>query len=61
MPRWHRTSGRRWLAYYTDVFLTRLNDHATEPVKLETVLPKDDRVLLLQHGFIVANPHPVGS
>ena len=49
------------VAYYTNVFLERLNDHATEPVKLETVLPKDDRVLLLQHGFIAANPHGLGS
>ena len=48
------------VAYYTDVFLPRLNDHAAEPVMLETVLPEDDRGLLLQHGFIAANPHPVG-
>jgi len=49
------------IEYYSDVFLPRLNDHAAEPVMLEAVLPKDDRDLLLQHGFIAANPHPVGG
>ena len=46
--------------YYTDVFLPRLNDHTARPVTLQTVLPTDDRELLLQHGFIAANPHPIG-
>jgi len=46
--------------YYTGVFLPRLNDHTPQPVTLQTVLPADDRGLLLQHAFIAANPHPVG-
>jgi PAS domain S-box-containing protein len=49
------------LEYYTDVFLPRLNDHAAEPVMLETVLPEDDQEIFLQHGFIAANPHPIGQ
>jgi hypothetical protein len=49
------------VAYYTDVVLPRLNDHAAEPVTLGTVLPNDARAILLQHGFIAASPHPVGQ
>ena len=30
------------VAYYSDVFLPRLNDHAAEPVMLESVLPESD-------------------
>ena len=46
--------------YYTGVFLPRLEARAADPVMLETVLPTDDRGLLLQHAYIAANPHRVG-
>jgi PAS domain S-box-containing protein len=46
-------------AYYTSVFLPRLDAQSDEKTPLVAVLPEDGAALHLQHAYIAANPHPV--